>query len=310
MSATGEQRPEAGDRLPDPSIGPPRATAHRSLAHLRREPRHSAELVTQMIMGEEALVLGVWEPWLEVRLSDGYVGWVHQGSVVRSEVPDLAAFLEHLKERGPAPGWWVVVERGAIARQDPDPGSAAAADLVRGAKLQVEDAGDRVIRVMLPDGTRGWLDRGAAIPAERLAERFPTDGKSIVEHAAEYLGLPYLWGGTSEKGFDCSGLVQRIYGLHGVALPRDAGQQVQTGAPIEPGARWEKVGDGDLAFFAEPPAEHATHVGILTEGGRMIHASTSRNGVGWDDLGTDGEGTPLGARLGRWLIGIRRVLPA
>ncbi|MGH7570998.1 MAG: NlpC/P60 family protein [Gemmatimonadota bacterium] len=286
-----------------------RATAHRSLAHLRREPRHSAELVTQMIMGEEALVLGAREPWLEVRLSDGYVGWVHQGSVVRSEVSDLTGFLEHLGEREPAPGWWVVVARGAIARQDPDPGSPPAADLVRGARLQVEDTGDPVLGVILPDGARGWLDREAAVPAERLAERFPTDGTSIVEHAAEYLGLPYLWGGTSEKGFDCSGLVQRIYGLHGVPLPRDASQQSRAGATMEPGARWEKVLDGDLAFFAEPPADRATHVGILATGGRMIHASTSQGGVGWDDLRTDGEGTALGARLAGWLIGVRRVLP-
>ena len=261
-----------------------------------------------MILGEEALVLGVREPWLEVRLGDGYPGWVHQGSVVRSEVPDLEAFLERLESRRAAPGSWVVVTRGAFARRDPDPGSPPAMDLVRGARLHVEDSGDRFVRANLPDGVRCWLDRDAAIPAERLAERFPTDGTSIVRHAAEYLGLPYLWGGTSEKGFDCSGLVQRIYGLHGVALPRDAGQQFLAGTPIEPGARWERVRDGDLAFFAEPPADQATHVGILAAGGRMIHASTSRNGVDWDDLRTDGGATALGARLRGWLIGVRRVL--
>lgn len=286
-----------------------RAIAHRSVAHLRQEPRHSAELVTQMIMGEEALVLRGRDPWLEVRLADGYVGWVHGGSVVRSEIPDLEAFLGELEKRRPAPGSWVVVARSAVARQDPDPDSQPTADLVQGSRLRVEDSGDRVILAILPDGTRGWIDREAAIPAERLAERFPPDGASIVEHAAGYLGLPYLWGGTSEKGFDCSGLVQRIYGLHGVPLPRDADQQFRTGKPVEPGAGWDRSRAGDLAFFAEPPAERATHVGILAAEGRMIHASTSRNGVGWDDLRQGGQGASLGARLASWLIGVRRVLP-
>lgn len=309
MSKSLEERPDHLHRPPDAAVGPLRATAHRSLAHLRHEPRHTAELVTQMIMGEEALVLRAREPWLQVRLADGYIGWVHRGSVVRSEVPDLEAFLDRLEERGPEPGSWVVVTRGAFARQEPRSGSPAAADLVQGARLQVEDSGDRMIRVILPDATQGWLDREAAVPAERLAERFPTDGTAIVRHAAEHLGLPYLWGGTSEKGFDCSGLVQRIYGMHGVPLPRDASQQIRSGVPVEPGARWENVLDGDLAFFAEPPADRATHVGILTAGGRLIHASTTRNGVAWDDLRPGGEATSLGARLASWLIGARRVLP-
>lgn len=290
------------------AVGPLRATAHRSLAHLRGEPRHAAELVTQMVMGEEALVLGAREPWLQVRLADGYVGWVHRGSVLCTEIPDLEAFESELEARRPAAGGWIVVTLGARAREAPDPASAPVADLVQGARIRVEETRDDAIRVRLPDDVRGWLDRDAAIPAERLGDRFPAEGSSILEHAARFLGLPYLWGGTSEKGFDCSGLVQRIYGLHGVPLPRDSDRQVRAGRPVDPGARWEAVEDGDLAFFAEPPAERATHVGILASGGRMIHASTSRNGVAWDDL-RPGSRSPLGARLAEWLIAVRRVLP-
>lgn len=304
----GERRDDV-DRIIDPSVGPLRATAHRSLAHVRSEPRHSAELVTQMIMGEEALVLRTRESWLQLRLSDGYVGWVHAGSVVRSEVPDVDAFLGELEKRLPAPGSWIVVARAALVRQSPDSGSPPVADLVQGARLRVEDPGDGMIRVTLPDNMRGWLDREAAIPAEALPARFPAEGTSIVEHAAGYLGLPYLWGGTSEKGFDCSGLVQRIYGLHGVPLPRDAHQQFETGEARGPGAGWEEVRAGDLAFFAEPPAQRATHVGILAAKGRLIHASTTRNGVEWDDLRAVGEDS-FGARLAGWLIGVRRVLPS
>ena len=294
---------------PEPAAAPHRATAHRSLAHVRAEPRHAAELVTQMILGEDALVLSARDPWLHVRLADGYTGWIHQGSVVRSDVDDLEVFARTLA--GPAredPGAWIVVARGQVLRQGPDRNSPQVADLVQGGRVRVEDFGRGVLGATLPDGTTGWLDRQAALPATRLAERFPPTGEALVEHAADFLGLPYLWGGTSEKGFDCSGLVQRIYGLHGIRLPRDAAPQSRAGEAVDPGPGWRNVRPGDLAFFAEPPGTGVTHVGILAEGGRMIHASTTRNGVAWDIL-PPAESTPLGERLADWLSGIRRVLP-
>ncbi|HET6342382.1 MAG TPA: NlpC/P60 family protein [Gemmatimonadota bacterium] len=295
---------------PDPAAAPHRATAHRSLAHVRAEPRHAAELVTQMILGEQALVLSARVPWLQVRLADGYTGWVHQGSVVRSAVDDLEAFARALDgPPGEDPGAWIVVARGQVLREGPEPGSPQAADLVQGARVRVEDPGHDPLAATLPDGTTGWLDRQAALPATRLAERFPPNGEALVEHAADFLGLPYLWGGTSEKGFDCSGLVQRIYGLHGIRLPRDAGPQSRSGEPVDPGPGWRNVRAGDLAFFVEPPGTGVTHVGILAPGGRLIHASTTRNGVAWDVLPPAGTSTPLGERLAGWLSGIRRVLP-
>lgn len=299
-----------GRPVPDPAAAPHRATAHRSLAHVRAEPRHAAELVTQMILGEEALVLSARDPWLQVRLADGYPGWVHQGSVVRSPVDDPEAFARSLNEPPPEdPRAWVVVARGAVLREGPDPGSPQAADLVQGARLRIEDPGRGPLAAILPDGTTGWLDREAALPASRLAERFPRQGEALVEHAAGFLGLPYLWGGTSEKGFDCSGLVQRIYGLHGIRLPRDADPQSRTGEPVDPGTDWQGVRPGDLAFFVEPPGDRVTHVGIMAGGGRMIHASTSRNGVAWDVLPPAGTTTPFGDRLAGWRSGIRRVVP-
>lgn len=293
--------------VPEPAAAPHRAIAHRSLAHVRAEPRHAAELVTQMILGEEALVLTADEPWLRIRLADGYLGWVHQGSVVRSEVDDPEAFAR-APEEPPPDDLWIVVARGQVLRQSPDPRSSQAADLVQGARLRVQDSGRGPLSVTLPDGTTGWLDRQAALPAGRAPEAFPGNGAALVSHAAGFLGLPYLWGGTSEKGFDCSGLVQRIYGLHGIRLPRDAGPQSRAGAPVEPGRGWEDVRAGDLAFFAEPPGTRVTHVGILAGGGRMVHASTTRNGVAWDVLPPGSPTTPLGERLAGKLIGIRRVL--
>lgn len=295
-----ELLPAAGGEL--------QAIAYRSLAHLRAEPRHSAELVSQMILGEEALVLRARGDWLQIQTADHYVAWVHRRSIVRRHAGDLESFRARLFERRPPAGRFVVTARGARAVAEPAPYAAPVADLVQGAIVESGETRGRFLEIVLPDGASGWVARSDAVPAERLAQRFTPSGRAIVEHAAQFLGLPYLWGGTSEKGFDCSGFVQRLFGLHGAWLPRDSDQQAVRGEPVEPGSDWSGIVDGDLAFFAEPGAGRATHVGILAPGGRLLHASTGRNGVAWDALDpAAAERDEYGARLAGMLTGVRRV---
>jgi SH3-like domain-containing protein len=297
--------------LPDPALGAEvEGVAHRSLAHLRREPRHASELVSQVILGEEVTCLRAQGEWLQVQAGDGYTGWIHRGSLVRrAPAEGLEAFRARLAARRPPEGSWVVTARAPVAREDPAPGSPVVCDLVRGARVHVVGEERGALRVTLPDGVEGWIAQDEAVPWERIAERFPPTGRAILEHAAEHLGLPYLWGGTSEKGYDCSGLVQRVYGLHGVDLPRDSDQQSVVGSAVEPGHDWSGVEDGDLAYFCETPGGRSTHVGILARGGRLLHASTTRNGVAWDALQPAAPGwSEFGARLAARLNGIRRVL--
>jgi hypothetical protein len=295
--------------LPERALkGATRVVAHRSLAYLRRDSSHTSEMVSQMIMGEEALALRRSGDWLQVQTSDGYVAWVHHGACLTSDPGDSDEYRDRLAVNQPRDGSWIVVARGAVARQAPGPEAPIVADLVQGAIVDARTS-DGALELTLPDGTRGWVKAGVAVQCDHLSDVFPHNGPAIVAHAATFMGLPYLWGGTSEKGFDCSGLVQRIYGLHGVRLPRDADQQSVIGAEIDPGAGWSSAHDGDLAFFAEPPGERVTHVGILTTGGQMVHASTTRNGVAWDTLNpADPMQSNFGYRLASWLVGVRRVL--
>jgi len=298
--------------LPDPALGAEVAgVAHRSLAHLRREPRHASELVSQLLLGEEVVCLRAREEWLQVQAGDGYTGWVHRGSLVRSApARGLAAFRARLAAGRPPEGAWIVTARAPVARERPGGDAPVAADLVRGARVRVVEEALEALRVGLPDGVEGWIPRDAAVPWERLADRFPPTGERVLDHVGEYLGVPYLWGGTSEKGFDCSGLIQRVYALHGVRLPRDSDQQSAVGTLVEPGDDWSGVADGDLAFFCETPGGRSTHVGILARGGRLFHCSTTRNGVAWDALNPSAPGwSDFGARLAARLNGIRRVLP-
>lgn len=283
--------------------------AHRSLAHLRAEPRHAAELVSQMLLGEEALVLRQRGEWLQVQTADRYVAWVHARSLVRHAPADPAEFRARLFERLPPPGRWVVTARGARAVAEPAPYAAPVADLVQGGIVEVPEIRGRFARVVLPDGETGWVGRGDVVPAERISERFTPSGRAVLDHGAQFLGLPYLWGGTSEKGFDCSGFVQRLFGLHGTRLPRDSDQQAACGEPVDAGPDGSGIADGDLAFFAEAPGARATHVGILAAGGRLLHSSTGRNGVAWDALFPSAQGfDENGTRLGAMLTAVRRAL--
>lgn len=299
---------EAG-ALPGPACGGQvRAVACRTVAHVRRHPRHAAELVSQILLGEEALVLRVAGAWLQVQTADRYIGWVHEGYVRRTVPTDDAAFREHLFARRPPNGAWVVVARAALARESPEPAAPPVAVLVQGSVVTAAPESG-ALRITLPDGGRGWLPTVAAVPVVRLDEHFPASGSSILDHAAGFLGLAYLWGGTSEHGFDCSGLVQRVFALHGVHLPRDSDQQAKEGEPVEPDGDGTGIEDGDLAFFAEVPDDRITHVGILARGGRLLHASTTRGGVAWDGLYTGAGASDFGARLRSWLVAIRRVIP-
>ena len=131
----------------------------------------------------------------------------------------------------------------------------------------------RFLACMLPSGRTGWIQKGdVADFAVRTASLKP-DGSSIVETAMHFLGVPYMWGGTSIKEADCSGLVLCVYFMNGILLPRNTSQQVRAGVPVE----LDSLEPGDLLFFGTPATddkpERVNHVGIYIGGGRFIHAS-------------------------------------
>jgi cell wall-associated NlpC family hydrolase len=141
---------------------------------------------------------------------------------------------------------------------------------------------------------------------ERLRDRFPPRGESVVRTARRWLGVPYLWGGVTSCGVDCSGLVQAAYWLHGVALPRDSDMQMRVGAEVEVGRPNGGSGlrAGDLLFFAE--GDRVNHVALSLGGSRIIHASATNGGVATNDLtGSERIETVLHGAF----VGARRLLP-
>ncbi len=126
--------------------------------------------------------------------------------------------------------------------------------------------------------------------------------RNTVRTAERYLGLPYVWGGTSpSRGFDCSGFVYYVFAEHGIRLPRVSRDQASAGQRIP--TRIDRLAPGDLMFYAGRDGV-INHVAIYAGNGRIIHASSSGQGVRYDDLNT-----PRGRYYATNMIAARRVIP-
>jgi cell wall-associated NlpC family hydrolase len=130
--------------------------------------------------------------------------------------------------------------------------------------------------VVAPDGSApGAAGRVRLRPTDEGGLR-----ASLVESARGYLGVPYLFGGTTERGFDCSGLTVAVYRLNGLRLPRSSQAQFDAGGAVEP----EALRAGDLVFFATGGGGRVSHVGVYVGQGNFIHAPRSGQGIRQDDL--------------------------
>ncbi|MBI4408730.1 MAG: C40 family peptidase [Gemmatimonadetes bacterium] len=279
-------------RLPDPALGPARyGLVRAALAPVLAEPRASASQLSQYVLGHRLDLLARSESWLRVRGEDGYIGWVHQGYVEVGEAEWAQAWE---RSEGGEP----VVSLGA---ELVDEAERAFARLPWGARV-IRDTPNRY---RLPDGRRGSLGDGELVEADRLRDRFPPMGESLTRTARRWIATPYLWGGVTPAGADCSGFVQSIFWMHGLALPRDSDQQARVGVRIDAGQDFGASRAGDLLFFAEGP-ERITHVAISLGGPHIVHSALSNGGVEVNDLTGELE---LEHRLRDGFVEARRVLP-
>jgi cell wall-associated NlpC family hydrolase len=228
-----------------------------STADLRARPSHRAEMVSQGLLGSVVEIAGrsVGDGWLRTTLPDGYVGWMRSWNIELLPKREATAWEEAARA--------LVVGACAEVLSAPRRGAGRVRDLTLGCRLAVLRGSGPWARVRLPDGVVGWVMRKELSPSGHLEP----SSRSIVETARLFLGGPYLWGGVSPKGADCSGLVQTVFAVHGLRLPRDVAYQRLCGDQIpQPEAE-----PGDLLFFGSSKLA-LTHVGIATGKLRFIHA--------------------------------------
>jgi cell wall-associated NlpC family hydrolase len=202
------------------------------------------------------------------------------------------------------PGWMPVVQLAARASS----GHATTVTVVTatawlrttgGARLLEASFGTRLAalgrsgsswRVQLPDGRPARIAASSVITGS-----LPAATSAVVSTARDFLGLAYLWAGTSGFGFDCSGLTEVVYRVHGITIPRDAEAQALAGRPVSRSA----LLPGDLVFFAR--SGHVHHVGIYVGQGRMLDAPQTGSRVQVTSLAASGYASEYS--------GARRFLP-
>ena len=164
-----------------------------------------------------------------------------------------------------------------FAHASPDESSPVIADLTAGCIVRDLGRQGEFRAIGLADGRTGFVRETAAMPfPDWLSSRTPV-ATNLLSTAEKMMGRPYLWGGTSGKGMDCSGFTKMVFFLNGLQLPRDASQQVTAGDPIETDSTLRQLLPGDLLFFGSKASpgkrEKITHVAIYMGKGQIIHAS-------------------------------------
>jgi len=213
-------------------------------APVRRKPDHRKEMVNQLLFGEMVKVLRTkGSLWVKVRsLHDGYEGWATNTLLEQVDKATATARCEH-----GTTDMLSLLKAGERRMQIP-----------AGSSLPFFSNGTGWLGTTEFTVEGGWINRLMQKPGAELLE-------SLV---MPWLNAPYLWGGRTPLGVDCSGFTQIIYKQLGFDLPRDAWQQAQEGKSVQ---KFADTQAGDLAFFNNK--EDIVHVGILLEGGRIIHAS-------------------------------------
>lgn len=229
-----------------------------SVADLRREPEHASELLSQAVMGESLEELKRKGDWLLCRFEDGYTGWVRSWYVKRVDVETAEDYKERCNS--------MVVANVGYVYSEPSDGSLPMSEAVSGTRLHVQDCKARFCRVELPIGRYGFIKEK---DVEMIRSGLKPSAEGIVRRALHFLGIPYLWGGTSAKGFDCSGLIKRVFSMEGVSLPRDSDMMAKIGKLI-PLERLEETRKGDLLFFGE--GQKVSHVALYLGDGKFLHA--------------------------------------
>lgn len=235
---------------------------------VRSEPSDRSEMVTQILFGETFSILEERGNWVLIHIHlDDYEGWIDrkQALIIDNEYPEQV----NPKSKH------VLADKTGICKCKNDGTQIL---LSKGCNLPSE--GNGIFRVA--HKTFVTSSKIKAIPKKFHASK-------VVAQAMDYLNVPYLWGGRSIMGVDCSGLVQVVYHMCGFNLPRDASQQAIKGTAID---FIDEALPGDLAFFDNPSGE-IIHVGIMMSPDKILHASgcvkierIDHNGIFNAELGT------------------------
>ncbi len=237
------------------------AVVNLSANYMRNEADYCSGMETQALMGTVVKVLEKNGYWVRIEAPDGYRAWT----------TDLGLSFKTEDEAGEwirSPKWICTAEYTHIYR-NPSTDSQALSDLTMGGIVaKGSDKNGKWLEVKMPSGDSGWVPAADLSDYSEWCASRSHSADDIIALAKSFIGVPYLWGGCSVKGFDCSGLIQFCFYMNGIVLPRNSVDQIKTGDEVRPVL--EDMQPGDLVFFG---SGKPSHVALYIGDGKIIHSS-------------------------------------
>lgn len=259
-----------------------------SVADIREEAKFTSGMATQATLGTPIRILQKKE-WYRIQTPDGYIAWSQLANFHPMTKKEFNAWTAAPKI--------IFTDYFGFAYSQPDRNSQTVSDLVATNILRKEGEKGDFYKVSYPDGKTAYVLKSQSEPYDKWYSSRVLTGESLVKKSFTLMGIPYVWGGTSVKGMDCSGFTKIILFMHGVILTRDASQQVHTGIPVDISKGYGNLQIGDLLFFGKKDEktqkERIRHVGFYIGNNEFIHASGSirissmdKGKENYDDLNT------------------------
>ena len=285
--------------LPDTSIGENiYGVINLSVANLRTQPGNASEMATQALLGTQVDILQKDRGEFRVRTPEGYISYIPASSLVPMNAKEIADWKNSKKV--------IYTQEFGKSYSKADPASIRVSDLVYGDILALTAESGDFYQVSYPDKRIAFIPKSEALSFDQWLATRQLTSENVLSSAKTMMGLPYLWGGTSVKGVDCSGFTKTAYYMNGYVIPRDASQQVLVGDKIDildkdghfdAEKALKNLKPADLLFFASGknsnPNARVTHVALYIGNGEFIHAagtvrinSMLKNASNYDDFQT------------------------
>jgi len=250
--------------MPDPAVvEKPWGLITVSVCNIRTRPSHAAEQSTQALMGTPVRILNKRGGWYLVQTPDSYIGWTDN---------DLAELSDDELDAWKGSDRLIYTEHTGVVA---DSNGETVSDIVFGVIVtRTGSRGDKWT-VVLPDGRSGEIKKNESTDFRTWAEGADIESQGLIRFAKSFMGAPYLWGGTSTKGVDCSGFTKMIYYSGGVILTRDASGQFRYGEEVSIEKPCETLAPGDLLYFGRvrDGKPRITHTGMYIGDTEFIHSS-------------------------------------
>lgn len=235
-----------------------------SVGNLRGAPSHSSELVSQAVLGTKLKILKREGEWYLVQTPDDYISWIDHGGI---HVMEESSFSNYFGTS------YVYTDTYGFSYTD-ESRKNIVSDIVMGSELKVTGSRNNFYEVNYPDGRYALVEKNKLLNKKGF-DRLKDDKDNLIKNSNKLIGIPYLWGGTSTKGFDCSGFTKTLYSMNGYTIPRDASQQINEGLTVDSSRVWSNLEVGDLLFFGyeRDGRTRIDHVAMWVGDNKFIQAS-------------------------------------